>query len=183
MKQKSRPLPPFQVLDGLFTLKGDELVWNSRPPTEFRSDRLCVAWNKRCAGKSAGTQNNGYRKVKIGGLVYKAHRVIYALRHRTLPPVDMLIDHIDGNGLNNSAENLRLVSETVNNRNRTRLNKNNKSGTSGVAWNKRKNCWYVTVKVESGKTESVGLFKDLEQATLAAKQARDAYHARTCHHA
>lgn len=48
---------------------------------------------------------------------YQAHRVIWALVYG-ICPADKLVDHIDGNPLNNKIENLRLVNPDTNQKNR-----------------------------------------------------------------
>ena len=57
------------------------------------------------------------------------------------------------------------------------MNKNNKSGVTGVHWCKRLNRWLVTMRVE-GKTKHFGVFTDLTEATKAIVQARkdNGYH-------
>lgn len=50
---------------------------------------------------------------------FAAHRVVWALV-RGFQDVTKVIDHIDGNPLNNKENNLRLVSTTINNRNSKR---------------------------------------------------------------
>lgn len=74
--------------------------------------------------KSARTSYYITRVMRIGYLV---HRIIFEMKTgREIPP-GMQIDHIDGNGLNNSFGNLRLVSSQINCRNK-RLSKAQKNG-------------------------------------------------------
>jgi hypothetical protein len=68
--------------------------------------------------------------VKINGVALVAHRVVWKLVHGIISD-SMVIDHLDGNQLNNSIENLRLVTQAVNNRNHKKQI-NNDSGETGV---------------------------------------------------
>jgi hypothetical protein len=71
-----------------------------------------------------------------------------ASMHRQLMdfPTGSQIDHIDGNGLNNLRCNLRICTSAHNSMNRKKR-KNTSSKYKGVAWEKGKNRWYVSIKV------------------------------------
>jgi hypothetical protein len=56
------------------------------------------------------------------------------------PPDGMVIDHIDGNGLNNVYENLRIVTPRENNQNHL-IPITNTSGVCGVQWHNVKRTW------------------------------------------
>jgi len=90
--------------------------------------------NKRYIGDPAGSirknANSVVWIVKIDGIAYVAHRIVWVLVHGTIDD-DKIIDHIDGNPLNNSIDNLRLTTQTVNNRNHAKQS-NNTSGITGV---------------------------------------------------
>ena len=58
------------------------------------------------------------------------HRIIWTLFYGEVPD-GFVIDHIDGDSLNNIISNLRLITQAENRRN-TRKFKNNTSGVSGV---------------------------------------------------
>lgn len=78
--------------------------------------------------------NTQYWKVKLGGKELFVHRVICTLLYGQISE-GLVVDHIDGNGLNNSQENLRLVPIKLNNRNK-RVQKNLPSETdfTGVSY-------------------------------------------------
>lgn len=54
-----------------------------------------------------------YWKISVNAKRYLVHRVVYLLAYGSLP-VDKVINHIDGNGLNNSLSNLEAVPQKVN---------------------------------------------------------------------
>lgn len=116
--------------------------------------------NKRYAGDVAGFQKatskgvKQYWRVKLDGVNYAVHRIIYEMVHGEIPD-GMVLNHIDNNTFNNRIENLELCTHKENCRRRknhtlTGLNVNNTSGVSGVSfdikWNKER-----TKKVEYWK--------------------------------
>jgi hypothetical protein len=71
---------------------------------------------------------------------------ITLLMHREIlkPDNDMVVDHIDGNGLNNQRSNIRQCSQSQN-----LINKKRKNGLSsiykGIYWNKERNKWQAQI--------------------------------------
>ena len=60
--------------------------------------------------------NSGYRSVRIQKKTYKAHRIMFYMYHRRDPGAKV-IDHIDGDRLNNQIFNLRACTHRENLRN------------------------------------------------------------------
>lgn len=88
----------------------------------------------RCGqpGEEAGTVKNcgRYRSFVLNRKRYYTHRVVWELLNGPIPE-GMCIDHIDGNGLNNRVENLRVTTLSMNQRNR-KMVKTNRTGIHGV---------------------------------------------------
>lgn len=70
---------------------------------------------------------SGYAVTRIGSRIAYMHRMILT------PPDGCVVDHIDGDRLNNRAANLRACEQIDNTRNRPVLSKNNSSGYKGVS--------------------------------------------------
>jgi hypothetical protein len=71
------------------------------------------------------------------------------------------VDHIDGDGLNNTRDNIRLATPSQNSINK-RMQSNNTSGVRGVCWNGRK--WQAEIKVKGQKKLYLGQFDTIEEA-------------------
>jgi len=72
-----------------------------------------------------------------------------------------MVDHADGDGLNNCRNNLRLATHTQNMANKRRP-KNNKSGYKGVFWLKSHNKWRAEI-ARKGKKIFLGYFDTPEE--------------------
>jgi hypothetical protein len=95
------------------------------------------------------------------------------LLHRfiMLEPAGSEIDHVDGNGLNNTRANLRICSHSLNMKNR-KIPKNNKTGYKGVSFTKR--CYRAYIEVD-GKKISLGCFSNSKSAAIAYNNAASKY--------
>jgi hypothetical protein len=117
---------------------------------------------KRVMSKPAGWVDAfGYMKVKVKGIGYRTHNIIYNY-HNGLIPEGYSVDHIDRNTLNNNIINLRIAthSEQVFNRG---IMKNNTSGVKGISFHQKRNRWVVRCVVD-GLNKYFGQFKTLEEA-------------------
>lgn len=91
--------------------------------------------------------------------------------HRLLfdSPKGMEVDHVNGDGLDNRRENLRVCSHAENMRNRG-IQKNNHSGFKGVYFDKEKKKWVAKLIFEGKKV----LQKRFDSKLEAAKTYREA---------
>lgn len=111
----------------------------------------------------------GYPCSCIGGKTVRLHRVIY-------PTVcdGMVVDHINRNKLDNRRSNLRVVTQKENCHNAS-LRSNNKSGVTGVFFDKRAGRWRAQI-YHGGKTTHVGIYDCFDDAVKARKEAEDKYY-------
>ena len=138
---------------------------------EFRW-KVAFANNRIKAGSLAGNVNksNGRLQVKFQGKNYLSHRLAWLLTYGKWP--DEVIDHIDGDPLNNRLANLRDVTSFVNSQNQRKPMSNNKSGYLGVCWDRSNNKFKAQIGLD-GKLKQLGYFLTPEEAHdvyLAAKR-------------
>ena len=125
------------------------LTWKVRDRKYFSCDWSCKVWNGRYPNTLA--LNTPLKGKHLSGSIfdknYLAHRVAWALYYGEWPNGE--IDHIDGNGTNNSVINLRVVASSENSMN-TKLHKHNTSGHIGVYFESFTNKW-VAAAEKGGK--------------------------------
>lgn len=100
----------------------------------YDSIRGVLIWTlgKR-AGLVAGNKRmDGVIDVKVYGVLYKAHRIIWEMRYGPIPE-GMVVDHRDGNKSNNRLDNLRLATHAQNIHNQRAFNS---LGVKGVYRNR-----------------------------------------------
>lgn len=86
-------------------------------------------------------------------------------------PAGFVVDHMDGDSLNNRRSNLRVVSDTVNKLNRHKPNRNNRStGIRGVRWAEHAKKWRAVISV-GNRPKYLGYFDTPEEAQEAVKVA------------
>jgi len=116
--------------------------------------------------------HTGYNRIQINKKSIKRHRLIaycfLGLQNivGNKKGID-LIDHIDGNKLNNSIENLRITNNSG--------NQQNKKNVKGYHFDKKLNKYKAYIMV-NGKKIHLGLFDTKEDAHNAYLNAKKIYH-------
>lgn len=114
---------------------------------------------------------------KKGNRFYVIDRKNNIYLHRLLTGAHegKVVDHINGNSLDNRKVNLRECLHKENIRNRRGKNKNNTSGFKGVFWMKHAKLWRAQIKVDK-KIIYLGYFKDKVKAAIAYNAAAIKFH-------
>lgn len=101
-------------------------------------------------------------------------KTVYLSREIMGNPVGCVVDHINGNPLDNRRSNLRICKEKENLLNR-RTYKTNTAGLKGVSWHKRVKKFQAQIQVY-GKKICLGYYKDIQTAARAYNEAAKKYH-------
>ena len=94
------------------------------------------------------------------------------------PQKGLVTDHINRNKLDNRRGNLRRCTQRENTHN-SPIRSNNKSGVTGVYYDKKLKLWRAQIQV-NGKPKHLGGFKNLEDAVITRKQAENKYYMKGC---
>jgi len=148
-------------LNELFYVQNGALYWKVSKP-----------YSRIKAGTPAGrTVKDGYKQVCVNNQRILNHQIVFKMFKGYIPKI---IDHIDGNVLNNSIDNLREVSLSQNQFN-SKLSTRNKSGVKGVCWDKSYKKWRAYLSV-NGKQATLGYYDSVEGAKAVVDVARNKYH-------
>lgn len=160
------------------------LIWKERPLKHFKDVGNQKRFNTPFAGKVAGYYNKrtdskrddfGYYKVRItlekSQGMFKLHRLIFLWHNGYLPEV---LDHKDGNTMNNRIDNLRESTVQQNSCN-LKLNVNNTSGYKGVVKDRCCGKWRASIKSEDN-FYYLGAYTSKEEAAYAYNLAASVLH-------
>lgn len=98
-------------------------------------------------------------------------RKVYLHRQLMGEPIDLEVDHINGDKLDNRRRNLRVCTSAENKRN-TGIRRTNTSGYKGVTWQKNRQKWKAQIQYE-GVNRHLGLFINKEDAARAYASAAE----------
>ena len=120
-------------------------------------------------GDKAKNRNSGTFYVRTN--IYPNGKRICLPLHRVIlnAKKGQVVDHIDGNGLNNRRGNLRITSHTGNCVHKIGLASNNTSGYRGVYWHNRAKKWTVQIMIY-GRKINLGYYTDKQLAIKAAEK-------------
>ena len=151
-----RPLPPINELRKRLAYRSDGVLIWKRP-----------FGRKVKAGFPAGNITiHGYVQLRFKYQRFKSHRVIWAMLKRE-DPLELQIDHINGNSLDNRITNLRKATN--------KQNACNQKGAKGYCFDKHKKKWKAVIAL-NGKRKFLGNFDTEHQAREAYLRAKEKLH-------
>jgi hypothetical protein len=102
------------------------------------------------------------------------YRTVFMHRHILSAPKGLVVDHVDGDKLNNQRSNLRICTHAQNCRNKVK-NHNNKSGFKGVSWDSWNQRWKSAIE-HHGVSIALGNYRDpIEAARAYNAKARELF--------
>lgn len=129
-----------------------ELTFKKRPGNN--------RFNIQHSGKPAGTIENQRIRLKIGDYLFYASRMIYIMMNGKIPK-GKIVDHKNGNSLDNRISNLRTCTYSQNSMNRKA------QGELGLKGVTRFNGKFMSRTYKSGKCYYLGLYESAMEAGLA----------------
>ena len=157
---------------------GKWYISNTQKKTQYAEKRLT---KKQFSDLNSERIANGLKQLKKRTLLMHRYILDLGCDNTYTEPV---IDHIDGDGLNNTKSNLRLCNRSQNSCNK-KLKSNSGSGFKGVyevkkkykkflkkdgthvAYNKKPNLWLAYITPKGQKRIKIGYYKTAEEAAKA----------------
>ncbi len=125
----------------------------------------------RAGCKHTDLSGKTYIYMRIKRKKYRAHRIAWLFITGKMP--EHQIDHINGDGTDNRAVNLREVNRVDNCKNR-RKPSNNTTGVVGVYKHRPTGGWQAQIRVNY-QLKNLGVFREFDKAVDARKQAELLY--------
>ena len=123
---------------------------------------LVTGAGRRLNRLAGSPDRHGYLQTRIDYRMYFNHRLAWMFEHGSFP--SGVIDHIDGDPLNNRISNLRDVDRRTNQENQRKAASSNKStGLLGASLHRQTGKFHAHIQVR-GKVISLGLHKTPELA-------------------
>ena len=120
-------------------------------------------------GPDGYARRSQYIGLKNGNPIVKTIRMHHLIVKK---PDGFVIDHIDGDRLNNTRSNLRVATRSQNNMNRISLNGSSKY--KGVTWNKKSKKWQAQIWMNN-KCKVLGQFLNEKEAAKVYNQTAVKY--------
>ena len=123
---------------------------------------------------NGGINNHGYKSYNLSlngkRKSTKNHQLvaIVFLEHKSCG-MKLIVDHINGNKLDNRVENLQIISQRENT---SKDKKGYGSKYIGVSWNKKQNKWHSQIRINK-KVINLGYFKNEYNAHLAYQKIKE----------
>lgn len=114
--------------------------------------------------------SQGYIETSIKSKRYFLHRVLLFGLKRNADLKNNVVDHINMDKRDNRRENLRIVTNSINQYNR-KPRKDNTSGVTGISYLKRDNLYRAQFK-----SKRINDFKTLDEAIKARKKAEEEFY-------
>jgi hypothetical protein len=118
--------------------------------------------------ENTANDKNGYNRVRINGKNWFRHRLVVAAFNKNfdINNTEHIVDHVDGDKINNAFSNLRVVTPQG--------NQFNNHVAKGYYWNKAAGKWHAYITINQ-KVKYLGCFdiekeEDARAAYLAAKE-------------
>jgi len=155
-----------KLFNDYFIYKSGKLYWKVSP-----------SYKIRVGNKAGSLSSSGHIQVRLKGKIYLVSRVIFLMHYGYLPKV---VDHIDGDSLNDYPNNLRSATHSQNSFNSKKPH-NNTSGVKGVYWNKANSKWLARIN-RQGKLAYSKQFDSIEEAEKAIIKKRKELHGNFARH-
>tara|TARA_R110002012_G_scaffold129896_1_gene282393 strand:+ start:325 stop:795 length:471 start_codon:yes stop_codon:yes gene_type:complete len=137
----------------------------------YRCGKVEREWKNKgwCLVENTGNRTDGYNTITIGGKPYLRHRLMMAAWNPlfNIKNKEYCVDHIDGDRLNNSFENLRAVTHQG--------NSFNNHCARGYTLDKRYNKYQAKI-FANGRIRGLGLYETEEEARAAYLAGKEKFH-------